>query len=48
MYAPDSPLLQKVQMSHKTLKKTMYESIADFSKDQAPGVDMDVGKALED
>ena len=48
MYAQDSPLLQKVQMSHKTLKKTMYESIADFSKDQAPGVDMDVGKALED
>ena len=26
----------------------MYEALADFTKDQAPGVDMDVGKALED
>jgi hypothetical protein len=26
MYAPDSPALQQVQLSHKTLKKTLLES----------------------
>lgn len=47
MYAPDSPLLQKVQLSHRTLKKTMLEKLADFGKDQAPGTDLDIPKVLE-
>lgn len=48
MYSPDSPALQKVAMSHKTLKKTFYEKEANFSKDDAPGTDLDLPKALED
>ena len=48
MYSPDSPALAKVAISHKTLKKTLFESQADFTKDEAPGLDLDVPKALED
>lgn len=33
MYSPDSPALQKVRMSHRTLKKTILEKYADFTND---------------
>jgi hypothetical protein len=47
MYSPDSPVLQKVQLSHKTLKKTILEREANFEKDEAPGLDLDIPKTLE-
>jgi hypothetical protein len=48
MHSPDIPVLQKVQMSHKTLKKTMFEKQADFTKDDAPGLDLDLKKTFEE
>jgi hypothetical protein len=33
MYSPDSPALHQVSLSHKTLKKTVFEGQADFNKD---------------
>jgi len=35
-------------MSHRTLKKTFLEKQADFTKDEAPGLDLDLPKLLED
>jgi hypothetical protein len=48
MYSPDSPALQKVQLSHKTLKKTIFERDANFEKDEAPGLQLDIPKTLEE
>ncbi len=48
MYSPDSPLIAKVLISHRTLKKTMLEKQADFSKDSAPGLELDLPKILEE
>jgi hypothetical protein len=48
MYAPDSPLLAKVNLSIRTLKKTILEKQADFTKDEAPGTELDLPKILEE
>lgn len=48
MYSPDSPALQKVQLSHKTLKKTLMEKEANFEKDEAPGTELDIPTTLEE
>lgn len=48
MYSPDSPALAKVQLSHRTLKKTIFEKQANFEKDDAPGLELDLPKLLED
>ncbi len=44
----DSPALQKVSLSHKTLKKTFFEKEANFEKDEAPGLSLDVPKLLDE
>lgn len=36
MYSPDNPILQPASMSFKALKKTIFEKLADFTKDE-PG-----------
>ena len=35
-------------MSIRTLKKTILEKHADFTKDEAPGLDLDLPKVLEE
>jgi hypothetical protein len=46
MYQPDNLLLAPTQLSFKALKKTMYEKLADFSKE--PPAEVDVYKLLEE
>ena len=46
MYAPDNALLQPVAMSYRSLKKTIFEKLTDFTKDD-PG-EVNVLKLLED
>lgn len=46
MYAPDNALLHPVQMSYKALKKTIFEKLTDFTKDE-PG-EINVIKLLDD
>ena len=48
MHSPDSALLGKVQISHRTLKKTILEKQADFTKDVSPGLELDLPKILEE
>ena len=48
MNTPDTPALQKVSLSHKTLKKTFFEKEASFEKDDAPGLSLDVHKLLDE
>lgn len=36
MYAPDNPLPHPAQLSFRALKKTVFEKLADFTKDD-PG-----------
>jgi hypothetical protein len=45
MYSPDNPVLHKVGLSIRTLKKTMLEKYADFTKDDP--AEIDVSKLLE-
>ena len=46
MYAPDNPVLAKVGLSFRALKKTILEKGADFTKDE-PG-EVDLYKVLEE
>jgi hypothetical protein len=48
MNSADSPLLQKAQLSIRTLKKTILEKEANFDKDEAPGLALDIPKVLEE
>lgn len=48
MYSPDSPALGKVALSFKTLKRTLFEKEADMTKDEAPGLTLDLPKILEE
>jgi hypothetical protein len=45
MYQPDTPVLNEVALSAKTLKKTLLEKHADFLKE--PPATPDIGKLLE-
>lgn len=45
MYQPDNPVIHRVALSAKTLKKTIFEKLADFKKEDPPEVD--VPKLLE-
>lgn len=46
MYAPDNALLQPVLLSFKALKKTIFEKMTDFTKEE-PG-EINVLKLLDD
>ena len=46
MYAPDNPVLNKVGLTFKALKKTIFEKQADFTKDETG--EIDVTKVIED
>ena len=48
MNSADSPLLQKASLSIRTLKKTILEKDANFDKDEAPGLTLDIPKVLEE
>jgi hypothetical protein len=46
MNAPDNPLLNKASVSHKALKKTLFERDADLTK-EAIEEEFDINKALD-
>lgn len=46
MYSTDNPLLHPVQMSFRALKKTIFEKLTDFTKEE-PG-EINVPKLLEE
>lgn len=47
MYQPDSPLLHPTLLSIRALKKTLFEKLADFTKEPPQG-EVDVYKLIDE